>query len=60
MKQVCVICHKEFEGWGNNPFPYYIGQGQCCDACNVRHVIPARSADIHRLIHSNPQIRPYA
>lgn len=50
----CCICHKEIEKHGNyedgnNPFPYDVTPGaRCCDECNVKHVIPARMADIHR------------
>lgn len=38
---VCCICGKEFEGYGNNPAPYK-NTGVCCDECNARYVIPAR------------------
>ena len=30
----CVICKKEFEGFGNNAEP--IKEGRCCDECNVK------------------------
>lgn len=39
-KQVCVICNKEFEGWGNNAEP--VKEGVCCDECNNSVVISAR------------------
>ena len=39
--KVCVICGKEFEGYGNNPEPVK-DHGQCCDECNLTYVIPAR------------------
>lgn len=39
-KKVCVICNKEFEGRGNNANP--VKDGQCCDECNSKYVIPAR------------------
>ena len=40
MKNICDICGKEFEGYGNNPAPL---EGRiCCDACNKTYVIPAR------------------
>lgn len=56
----CCICGREIdETHSNNPFPYKT-EGRCCDECNHEHVIPARMADIHKLIHDNPQIRPYA
>jgi DNA-directed RNA polymerase subunit RPC12/RpoP len=37
----CVICNKEFEGYGNNPEPVK-NKGRCCDECNAKFVIPAR------------------
>lgn len=41
--KVCVICGKEFEGYGNNPEPVKSSdEGQCCDDCNNLYVIPAR------------------
>ena len=51
----CCICHKDTEGWGNNPEP--LGKTtkdgmiladdngmpiRCCDVCNSSFVIPAR------------------
>lgn len=39
----CCICGEPIEGHGNNPEPYMSADdGRCCDACNVRFVIPAR------------------
>jgi hypothetical protein len=40
-KHTCCICGKEFEGWGNNPWPIK-QDGECCDECNQNKVIPAR------------------
>lgn len=37
----CIICGEEFEGPGNNPVPV-TDEGRCCDACNLKFVIPAR------------------
>lgn len=37
----CCICGKEFEGWGNNPWPIK-QDGECCDTCNAEKVVPAR------------------
>lgn len=37
----CIICGEEFEGYGNNPAPV-TEEGRCCDACNLKFVIPAR------------------
>ena len=37
----CVLCGKEFEGWGNNPAPLK-NDGECCKECNWKKVIPAR------------------
>lgn len=30
----CCICGKEFEGYGNNPWPIK-KEGKCCDSCNI-------------------------
>ena len=38
--KVCCICGEEYEGYGNNVEPYKTGY--CCDACNLKFVIPAR------------------
>ena len=40
MKHTCVICQREFEGYGNNAEP--VAAGRCCDECNMSVVIPAR------------------
>lgn len=40
-KEVCCICGEELDGYGNNPEPYK-QNGKCCDACNLKFVIPAR------------------
>lgn len=39
-KKKCVICGKEFEGYGNNAQP--VKDGLCCDECNMKVVIPER------------------
>jgi len=36
----CVLCKKEFEGYGNNAQPAKVGK--CCDSCNLNKIIPAR------------------
>ena len=38
--QYCGICHKSYEGFGNNGWP--ITNDKCCDECNTQKVIPAR------------------
>lgn len=39
----CCICGEPIEGYGNNPEPYMSSaDGQCCDGCNLKFVIPAR------------------
>ena len=47
-KYICCICGKEFEGYGNNPWPIgwdiYSEEDRCCDECNFTEVIPARIA----------------
>ena len=40
-EKTCVICEKEFTGWGNNPEPIK-NKGECCDKCDNEKVIPAR------------------
>lgn len=40
-QKVCCICGKEFDGWGNNPWPI-VEDGECCDECNMTRVVPAR------------------
>lgn len=39
--EVCCICGEPLDGYGNNPAPYK-EDGRCCDACNIKFVIPAR------------------
>lgn len=47
---ICCICGKEFEGWGNNPYPVTKGENdRCCDICNARYVIPARVKEKYRV-----------
>lgn len=38
----CCICHKEFTGYGNDPWPVNTGDNRCCDECNLHTVIPER------------------
>ena len=40
-KKKCILCKKEFEGFGNNPAPLST-EGVCCDMCNFNKVVPAR------------------
>lgn len=37
---VCCICGEKYDNYGNNAEPY--AHGRCCDACNLKFVIPAR------------------
>ena len=52
---ICVICHKDIEPdrdadgniyWteGNNAQP--VGEGRCCNKCNIDIVVPMRFAEI--------------
>lgn len=42
-KYKCCICARIFNGYGNNPHPYFVEEkGECCDYCNMKFVIPAR------------------
>lgn len=44
-KHKCILCGKEFDGWGNNAWP--IKDGICCDECNAEKVIPERLKQLH-------------
>ena len=45
MHDGCCICGEPVEGYGNNPEPFMSSdEGVCCDACNLKFVIPARLA----------------
>lgn len=45
-KFTCCLCHKNFEGIGNNPYPVVKEDGErCCDDCNALTVIPARMCE---------------
>lgn len=46
MDHMCVICGKEFHGWGNNAQP--VANGLCCDDCNIEEVIPARLKELQK------------
>lgn len=39
-KKICVLCKKEYEGYGNNAQP--LKEGRCCDFCNETKVTPER------------------
>lgn len=39
-KKICVICRRKYKGYGNNALPLI--DGQCCDSCNDRLIIPLR------------------
>lgn len=55
-KNVCCICRKPIEGFGNNPagaawmdlatgeptYPEFGPEDRCCDDCNRTYVIPGR------------------
>lgn len=40
MKKTCVICGKEYKGYGNNAEP--VAEGKCCDKCNYNIVLLKR------------------
>lgn len=46
-EEICCICGEPIEGYGNNPEPYK-HKGRCCDACNLKFVIPARLAELNK------------
>ena len=39
-KNICSICGKEYQGFGNNAQP--VDDGRCCNECNSKVVIPFR------------------
>ena len=42
-EQKCCICGEDIVGYGNNPEPYMpADEGQCCQGCNLKFVIPKR------------------
>ena len=45
-KSTCVIYGRKFYGQGNNTWPI-AEKGECCTACNLKHVIPARIDLLH-------------
>mgnify|MGYP003303642297 CR=1 FL=1 len=49
-EHICCICGEPFEGYGNNPEPYVsVENGEkCCNACNLKFVIPARMNKIEK------------
>jgi len=39
----CCLCGREYEGYGNDPWPISLGKNdRCCNKCNMTKVIPAR------------------
>ena len=44
-EETCCICGEPLEGQGNNPEPYR-HEGRCCDACNIKFVLPARMEEL--------------
>lgn len=39
----CCICGEPIDGYGNSPEPFMpASEGQCCDGCNLKFVIPMR------------------
>jgi len=51
IQKTCCFCNQTFTGYGNNPAPLADSDQCCCDACNLRYVIPARlvkAAEMYR------------
>lgn len=45
----CCLCDKEFEGFGNNPYPLVDDKNAyCCDECNFTKVITARIEELKK------------
>lgn len=53
-KNICSICGKEYQGYGNNAQP--VNNGRCCNECNLSVVIPARLVEIRKMNKKNKQI----
>lgn len=54
----CCICHKEIDPKDANNAAPYVPDGLCCDKCNAELVIPARMADIHKLVRNGHPSSP--
>lgn len=55
-KYTCVICHKEFTGYGNNPYPVAT-QGECCNECNRKVVFQRlRAVMMGRKVEHNGKV----
>lgn len=59
--KTCCICHKEFTGWGNNPFGavdqnkkviQWSEEDCCCNECNSKYVLPGRIYRFYKVIKS--------
>ena len=50
-KNICSICGKKYEGYGNNAQP--INNGRCCDECNRTKVLARRYEIMLSMIFSN-------
>lgn len=47
----CCLCDKQYENWGNNPYPLCHeddGDSRCCEACNTNKVLPARMVELFK------------
>jgi len=61
-KKICCICGKDFEGYGNNPWPIEpkhtssntSDSSQCCNKCNCTVVLKARLRRMMNIIDSQP------
>lgn len=56
-KEVCCICGRVINGYGNNPDPFK-RRGRCCDKCNSAYVLPIRMVQLglHRQGFSKEKI----
>jgi len=64
----CVLCGKEFGGYGHNPAQLGLNTDECCDACNVyvvdarvngnvpkgatRAAVPKSTLDTHKVVYA--------
>ena len=57
MKKIktCILCHKEYTGYGNNPEQLAkYEDGQCCNECNANKVLPERFKKLKVIVSKIP------
>ena len=54
--EVCCFCSQQLNEYGNNAAP--LKQGQCCDSCNMRTVVPVRMKQMQRMMQMQSALPP--